>query len=52
MLRKTEKYYVKRINKICDSFYGSQQRKRTTWWLFFIIPIFIKDELIRGDYES
>lgn len=51
MIRKTEKYYTKRVNKIGDSYYGQQCRKRTIYWFLFIIPIFVKDEVIRGDYE-
>ena len=55
MIRKTEKYYTKRIrkykgvNRTYDE-YGTQYIKKTTYWLLFIIPIFIKNEVVKGDY--
>ena len=56
MIRKTEKYYKKKIitykSKIKEfNEYGKQNIKRTTCWLFFIIPIFIKEEVLNGEYE-
>jgi hypothetical protein len=51
MVRKTEKWFIKKVNKIGKQYYGSQNVKRTTYWLFWIIPIFSKDEVIKGDYE-
>lgn len=58
MIRKTERYYIKRVvthkamTKRSFNEYGRQQRKRTTYWLFYIIPIFISDEVVGGDYEN
>ena len=57
MIRKTEKHYTKRIrkykgvNRTYDE-YGTQYIKKTTYWLLFIIPIFIKNEVVKGDYED
>jgi hypothetical protein len=50
MIVKREKYYIKYINKTKYSV-GKQQRKRTSFWLLGIIPLYIKDEVINGDYE-
>lgn len=50
MIVKREKYYTKRFGKI-GTYYKKQQRKRTSFWLFGIIPLYIKDEVISGDYE-
>jgi hypothetical protein len=52
MIRKTEKYYRKEINKIGKNYYGSQSIKRTTYWFLWIIPVFVKNEIISGDYEQ
>ncbi|AMQ66540.1 DNA/RNA helicase-like protein [Bacillus phage Shbh1] len=52
MVRVTERYYIKKINKLLGKYYGKQQRKRTTYWLFWILPIFSKDEVVSGDYED
>lgn len=56
MIKKTEKYYIKRIRTYKGSTrkfdkYGTQNIKITKYWLFFIIPIFVKQEVLRGDYE-
>lgn len=48
MIVKREKYYVKRIN---GSLYDRQRRKKTSFWLFGIIPLYIKTEVLSGDYE-
>ncbi len=50
MIVKREKYYVKRINRI-GAYSESQNRKRTSFWLFGIIPLYIKDEVLSGAYE-
>ncbi|MET3505543.1 hypothetical protein [Halalkalibacter oceani] len=47
MIRKTEKYYFKKVG-----YYGKQKRKSTTYWLLWILPIFTKDEILGGDYET
>lgn len=52
MIRKTERFFIKRINKSTSFGFDTQYMKRTTYWLFFIIPIFTKDEFIKGDYEK
>jgi len=51
MIRKTERVFVKKINKIGDSYLGRQGIRRTTYWLLWIIPIFTKDEVVTGDLE-
>lgn len=56
MIRKTEKYYTKRVCTNKSSIkgfnnYGSQSIKKTTYWLFWIVPIFSKREIIGGSYE-
>lgn len=51
MIVKREKYYTKRFGKIGNTYYKQQQRKRTSFWLFGIVPLYIKDEVISGDYE-
>lgn len=51
MMVRTEKYYIKKINRLNDFNYSTQKRKRTTYLLLGIIPIFISDELIEGSYE-
>lgn len=51
MLVKREKYFIKRINKINKTFYGEQKIKRTSYWLVGIIPLYIKNEVINGDWE-
>jgi len=52
MIVKREKYYTKYWNT-GNSIYDhhSQKRKRTTYWLFGIIPVFINIEVLSGDYE-
>lgn len=47
-----EKYYLKKINKIGKAIYDVQERKRTTYLLLGIIPIFINDKVIGGKYEK
>jgi hypothetical protein len=53
MIVKREKYFIKYFKKYStDTFStGSQQCKRTSYWLFGFIPLFIKTEVIKGDYE-
>ena len=51
MIVRREKYYIKKINKLNDFNYNTQKRKRITYLLLGIIPIFINDELIEGSYE-
>lgn len=48
MIVKREKYYVKRIN---GNPYDGQRRKKTSFWLFGVIPLYVKDEVLSGDYE-
>jgi hypothetical protein len=56
MLRKTEKYFKKRINERHRGktyyMYDLQYIKRTTYWLLWIIPIFSKEEVQKGEYEN
>ena len=52
MIVKREKYYIKKINKIGNTYYGSQKIKRTSFWLLGIIPLYIKNEVVSGDYEK
>lgn len=47
MVVKREKLYIKRINGNMQM----QKRKKTSFWLFGIIPLYIKDEVLSGDYE-
>lgn len=52
MIVRKEKYYSKKINIIDrNRYYDIQERKRTTYLLLGIIPIFINDEVIGGKYE-
>ena len=55
MIVKREKYYKKWVRKNdYDRFWekkGRQYRKRTSFWLFGIIPIYISNEIISGDYQ-
>lgn len=52
MIIRKEKYYIKKINIISrNKIYDTQERKRTTYLLLGIIPIFINDEVISGKYE-
>ncbi len=56
MVRKTEKYYIKKIKTYKSKYrkfnsYGEQKVKRTTYWLFLVIPIFIKEEVLKGEFE-
>lgn len=52
MIKVTEKLYIKKINKIGFNYYEKQKRKRTTYWLFWIIPILVLDKVISGNYEN
>lgn len=52
MFKKTERFYIKRINKMGNHYYGRQKHKRTTYWFLFILPVFITDEVIEGDCED
>jgi hypothetical protein len=55
MIVKREKYYKKWVRKNdYDRFWvkkGRQYMKRTSFWLFGIIPIYISNEVISGDYQ-
>lgn len=53
MIVKREKYFVKRWKSgSYMSFRDKSQRcKRTSYWLVGIIPVFIKTEVIDGDYQ-
>lgn len=53
MFVKREKYFVKRWKSASymDFRDKSQRCKRTSYWLFGIIPVFIKTEVIGGDYQ-
>jgi hypothetical protein len=48
VIKKTEKYYVSRVQttayKYIPNKYITEKRKRTTYWLFWIVPIFMYDE--------
>jgi hypothetical protein len=50
MFKKTEKWFIKKINKINNSTFDKQQIRKTTYWLLFI-PMYIKYEVVSGDYE-
>lgn len=53
MLVKRERYYIKRVKK--DGYItkvGKQNVKQTSFWLFGVIPLYVKNEIINGDYES
>ncbi|ADZ20274.1 hypothetical protein BJV85_002773 [Clostridium acetobutylicum] len=50
IIRKKERYFIRHINKRV-SYADRQKIKRTTYYLFWVIPIFIKDEIVGGDYE-
>lgn len=55
MIRQTEKWFIRKINKVNrGSFtdYEKQYVRRTTFWLLWIIPIFTKDEVVKGQYEN
>lgn len=53
MVVRKEKYYIKKINVIDKhKCYDTQKRRRITYLLFGIIPIFINDEVISGEYEK
>lgn len=53
MILKKEIYYKKKIN-VLDKFkcYDIQDRRRITYLLFGLIPVFIKDEYVSGRYEN
>lgn len=53
MIVRREKYFIKEWYKkdSYDSHYRRQKRKRTSYWLLGIIPLFITTEVIDGDYE-
>lgn len=56
MIRKTEKYYIKKVKTHKSKFkdlnrYGEQNIKRTTYWLVGFIPVFTTEEVVKGDYE-
>ena len=49
MIVKREKYYTKSWKRAYG--YNSQKCKRTSYFLFGFIPVYIKNEVIGGDYE-
>jgi hypothetical protein len=51
---KREKYYTKKFKKDYFDKYNSgiQQCKQTSYWLFGLIPLYIKTEVIAGDYMT
>lgn len=52
MIVKREKYYTWYSTKDKGIYFlKSQRRKRTSYWLLGIIPLFIKTEVLGGDYE-
>lgn len=53
MIVKREKYFIRYFKKYSwdDLRTVSQNCKRTSYWLLGVIPIFIKTEIIKGDYE-
>lgn len=57
MIRKTEKYYKKRVrtfkgwNRSLNT-YGYNYMKKTTYWLFYIVPIFVTNEVQKGVYQG
>lgn len=52
MFRKTERFFKKKVLTYKSlKEYGTQNIKRTTYWLFWVIPVFTKDEVVSGDYE-
>ena len=52
MIVKREKLFIKRINKISKTIYDIQKIKRTSFLLLGIFPLYIKDEIISGNYEG
>ena len=50
MIVKREKYYVKYLGKYAYKM-SKQFIKRTSYWLFGIIPLYIKNEVQDGEYE-
>jgi hypothetical protein len=52
MIIKREKYFTKKINRIGDFCYDTQYIKQTSFWLFGIIPLYIKNEVQKGRYEN
>lgn len=52
MLVKREKYYIRRINKIGNTYYGRQKIRRTSFWLLGTIPLYVKNEVLSGDFEN
>lgn len=54
MIKKTERYYTRRFRTYRGSSrkfdeYKVHELKKTTYWIFCIIPIFIKEELLHGN---
>jgi hypothetical protein len=53
MLVKKEKYYTKETQlthfKVSSNRYIVEQRKRISYWLLWIIPIFANDTVLRRD---
>lgn len=45
MIVKIERYYIKKLTV------GAQKRRRTSFWLFGIIPLYIKNEFVSGDCD-
>lgn len=52
MIVKKERYYIKKINrKSYFQSFDTQKIKQTSFWLLGIIPLYIKNEVIEGQYE-
>ena len=47
MIVKRERLY----KKFFDNYTVVQARKRTSYWLLGIIPLYIKTEILSGDYH-
>ena len=52
MIVKREKYFIKKVNKIGRKYFGQQKIKRTSFWLLGVIPLYIRNEIIGGDWEN
>ena len=53
MLVKRERFYIKKVKQ--SGYYtkvGEQYIEQTSFWLFGIIPLYIKNEVQKGNYES
>ena len=52
MIVKREKCFIKKVNKIGRKYFGKQKIKRTSFWLLGVIPLYIRNEIIGGDWEN